>query len=327
MQQILEPTITVEKDGLLTNESRAHGLLKAVHEKIRIIATADANQILRTNEATGELIVPAQHTVERLINMFRILRRCGLEVLTSKELAAVLETSLRVTTIFESIRTFEPGAQTGADQPGTPEQLVAQADAVARSAYQTLGIIIAKTFCLGEYFTTQVDGVGDHFTSIMNVSNEARETLSDLQRLARYEVTNKFSESFDAEVRQHNKFAWIWTIATGVFAVSGIGFLAASLHSIKVDTSLPAANVLALVVSQLAIAGIIVYLMIFSAKNAASHRHNEVVNIQRRNALRTANIVADASPTDAFKDSILVQAAHSAYDPQPTGFGNEKPPR
>jgi hypothetical protein len=317
----MERALSVENEAYLTNELKTHGLLRAVHEKVRVIAITDIEKVVRRDESTGQPIVAVEQSVARLINMFRILRRCGLELLTAAELAAVLETCLRVNSVFDMIRTFDSGVVTALDAPGTVNQIAGQTDTVAQSAYQILGTIIAKTFFVGEYFTTQMEGAGEHFAKIMSLSQEARETLSDVQRLARYEYSNKFGDSFDREARRHNTTAWCWTTATAAVATGGIVYLAVAQGTLeRHGATLSIAKMITLETCHIAIAGFIFYLMVFCARNAASHRHNQVLNHQRRSALSAANAFADSASSDTFKDNVFIQAASAAYDPQTTGF-------
>ena len=310
----MQRALSVENEAYLSNELKTHGLLKAVHDKIRQIAIADINAIVRKDEATGLPIVPVDPTIARLINMFRILRRCGLEALSVKELAAVLEICLRVSSVFETLRTFDKGVVTALNAPRTVDQIASQVDSVAQSAYETLGLIIAKTFALGDYFNSQVEGAGEHFARILTLSQEAQATLADMKRLARREISVRFADSFEQEASRHTRAAWIWTAGTAACAAVGILSTTQSLHSVtRQITTLPAAKLFAIEIPHLVIVGFVFYLMYFCTKTASVHRHNQIANLQRRNILGAASIVADAATTDAFKESILVQAATAAF--------------
>jgi hypothetical protein len=263
-----------------------------------------------------------QPVVERLINMFRILQRCALDVLPAKELAAILETSLRITSVFDTLKTFDTGSIGAADDPSSAVQVQEQLDAVAQAAYQTLGLIVAKTFCLGDYFNGQLDGASDHFSRIMSISLEAKSRLSDLQRLVQYEVSSKFSDTFDKEAAKHHKSAWGWTVLSAAFGGVGVGYLIYSFEKLDINM-LTAGKLFAVELGHIAAAAFIFFWMYFCARNASSHRNNEILNAQRRNTLRTVGIVAEASPSESFQNEIVAAAARAAYEQQPTTFGSK----
>jgi hypothetical protein len=320
---IMERGLSTENEAHLSNELKTHGLLRAVHEKIRLIAITDISNVVRKDRSTDAPIVPVEQTVTRLINMFRILRRCGLEVLPPSELAAVLETCLRVNAIFDMIKTYDINVVTSLNTPGTVDQIASQTEEVAQSAYQTLGAIIAKTFHTGEYFNSQVEGAQESFAEIMSLSQEARFTLDDVQKLARREVGNKFGDSFHNDAIAHNKSFWRWL--TAFLAFTGVTYLLIAQDKILHQTTrVSVANLLANEILQLATVAFPFYLMTFCAKNAASHKHNYIVNLHRRSALSTANIFADLAGSESLKNSILFQAATAAYESRPTGFEKTK---
>jgi len=304
----------MESDGHSLYDPKTHGLLKAVQQKIQALSVVDVNDIVHKDRVTGEAIIPVEQTVARLINIIKILSRCGLEILTAKELASILETILRINSAFDTIRSFDSQSTSPRESPESIKRATQLMETVAAAAYQNLSTIIAKTFFLGEYFDSQVNGASEHFNRIAVLSQEAKATLSDIQKLARAEIGNRLGEPFAAEASRHSKAAIAWTIAAVVCA------LIAALSLTQIHFPLTTAKLIAIETSRVVTAGFLFYLMVFCATTASSHRHNEVISLQRRYALEATNIVTEAAYSDSLKESLLAQAVQAVYATAPSGF-------
>ncbi len=54
-----------------------------------------------------------------------------------------------------------------------------------------------------------------------------------------------------------------------------------------------------------------------------SHKHNEIVNRHRQNALATFTTLADATSDAASSDIVLSHAASCIFSPQETGYAKQ----
>jgi hypothetical protein len=311
----MERPLNVEFAGYLSNELNTHGLLKAVQEKIRALALTDIATVVRIDVVTGQPIVPVEKTVARLINVFRILRRCSLEVLSAKELAAVLEMALRVRSVFDRVQTYDVGLVTSVDAPGDVQAIIAQTDTVAAAAYETFGMIVTKTFYLGEFFTSQVDGASEHFSRIVSLSQEAKSTLSDIQKIAHAEVNKKFEDSFGREANDHKAASAGWTTGAVIFAALGIGYLWLSVRRLEHHlAAIPVAKLVTIEVVQVIAVSFVFYLMVLCGNNAILHRRNFIDSNRRRNMLISIKEILESTSGDVFHNDILVRAAAAVFD-------------
>ena len=74
------------------------------------------------------------------------------------------------------------------------------------------------------------------------------------------------------------------------------------------------------VVSKVLLFGVVVYMLVLSARTLLAHRHNAVINRHRYNALLTFNALADAAKGPENRDIVLAHAAACIYAPQDTGY-------
>ena len=72
--------------------------------------------------------------------------------------------------------------------------------------------------------------------------------------------------------------------------------------------------------SKLLIFTTVAFILFLCSRTLMAHRHNEVVNRHRQNALLTFNALADAATTPETKDVVLTHASACIYAPQESGF-------
>jgi hypothetical protein len=61
-------------------------------------------------------------------------------------------------------------------------------------------------------------------------------------------------------------------------------------------------------------------MLLLSARNFLSHKHNEIVNRHRQNALLTFKALVDAAGQKEAQDVVLSYAAACIFAPQETGY-------
>jgi hypothetical protein len=72
--------------------------------------------------------------------------------------------------------------------------------------------------------------------------------------------------------------------------------------------------------SKVLIFSTLAFMLYLCARTLMAHRHNEVVNRHRQNALLTFNALADAATKPEARDVVLTQASACIYAPQESGF-------
>lgn len=74
------------------------------------------------------------------------------------------------------------------------------------------------------------------------------------------------------------------------------------------------------ILSKSMIFAIVAYALLQCVKSWNANRHNQVINVQRTNSLKTFKILADAVVAQESKDAILSKAVDSIFAHQETGF-------
>jgi hypothetical protein len=150
---------------------------------------------------------------------------------------------------------------------------------------------------------------------------------------------------FDEEATGHRKRARQWQCTTFMMALIVTAYAFSTLYLHKLPGLSPPKSLsqtageeanetsrtsdqafsqgfisLQLIASKLLIFGVLTYVLFLSAKSFLSHKHNEIVNKHRQNALMTFEALVNASGTTDGKETILTHASACIFAPQDTGY-------
>lgn len=151
---------------------------------------------------------------------------------------------------------------------------------------------------------------------------EADKIVGDIRKVAAEQGLSQQAMYFQNESLEHEKEADSWRAATIWIA---IGLAIYSALSVFLDkwTGLQTADAysaLQVAMSKVLVFAVMAYMLIVSARNFLSHKHNEIVNRHRQNALLTFNTLVSAAGNDEARDIVLTYAAACIFAPQETGF-------
>ena len=146
--------------------------------------------------------------------------------------------------------------------------------------------------------------------------------ITEVRSAAAEQGVGKQAIHFKTEADKHAEQSSVWltrTICTGI----GLGVFAVIslfLHRCEVFASNNAYEMTQLAISKFLIFGVIAYMLLLCARNFLSHKHNEVVNRHRQNALATFTALVEATSDAASSDIVLSHAAACIFGPQETGY-------
>jgi hypothetical protein len=151
---------------------------------------------------------------------------------------------------------------------------------------------------------------------------EADKILEEVRRVAAEQGVSQQAIYFQNESLGHAKEADSWRTATIWIAIGLVVYSVLSIFIHKWTWLQPtdAYSASQVVVSKVLIFAVIAYMLILSARNFLSHKHNEIVNRHRQNALLTSNALVNAAGKDEARDIVLTYAAACIFAPQETGY-------
>lgn len=176
---------------------------------------------------------------------------------------------------------------------------------------------------------------------------QARKVVTDLQKFAEEEKTRQQETTnamdgilesvrraaaevgvaqhavhFKEEADVHKGAAWKWLTSVVAFGVVAAFYAWWSFgHAPNPpEGSAVVAYYVHYAVPRVIILTILFYGLIWSGRNYSSHRHNEVLNRHRQNALRTFETFVKAATDNPTKDAVLLRATEAIFTPQATGY-------
>jgi hypothetical protein len=149
---------------------------------------------------------------------------------------------------------------------------------------------------------------------------ESRSIVQNQKELSGDIGVTKMANYFDSEAIFHGKESKKWGWRTLLVGVAIVLFSVLSFYFRESFGAIKIHEIAQLAVSKALVFFTLAYLFLLSARSFSSHKHNEIVNRHRHNALRTFKTLADAASLSEGKDLVLSYAAACIFAPQETGY-------
>lgn len=149
---------------------------------------------------------------------------------------------------------------------------------------------------------------------------EAEKVLGAIRDVAAEQGVSQQAHYFKTTADGHGTSATTWeryTVRTAI-GLGGYAFLTLLFAIFYIPESTISAAQMA--VSKILIFAVIAYMLFHCSRTLIGHRHNEVINRHRENALLTFNSLVSAAGADDKRDVILTHAASCIFSPQETGY-------
>lgn len=153
-------------------------------------------------------------------------------------------------------------------------------------------------------------------------AQEATSIAGNLKEMSAEVGVVKQAIYFKEEAALHAQQAKEWGIKT-IYAGFTLGLCAfvsiwlAYVPALKPEGALQGVQI---VTSKLLFFAVLTYWLVLCAKNFMAHKHNEVINRHRENALKTFKALADGAINPDSKDIVLTHASQCIFSPQDTGY-------
>jgi hypothetical protein len=175
-------------------------------------------------------------------------------------------------------------------------------------------------------FRTSIQRSEDAAQEVMKKLQEqeadGRKILEETRKVAAEQGVSQQAVYFKEDSADHKAESEKWrkyTVRTAI-ALGAYAIVTMFLHHIPVFAANNAYESFQLAVSKVLIFAVLGYMVLLCARNFLSHKHNEIVNKHRQNALLTFKALVDAGGTAQNRDVVLTYAAACIFSPQDTGY-------
>lgn len=305
--------------------------LQQVITAVESVQNLDPQTIARTETLGSALdFSPALPSFRRTIDFFSQIPLKHIPDLPEPQRAALKSHADAFFAIFQKLMSFTPAQAPNAAE--AREQLIAEVNAGYAAAF-------AKLFPLVSYLGSRerdisevqrearqaVDAAraeADALSAQMQeAAAESQRVLAEIRRTAAEAGVSQQAHYFAEQATSHSNVAKNWQKYTAWTAI-GLAAFAALTVVVGRYVLVPATpyEAVQLGLSKLLIFSTIAYLLFICSRTLLAHRHNEIVNKHRQNALLTFNALVDAAGTTETREIVLTHASACIFSPQESGF-------
>lgn len=310
-----------------------HGEGGEAGDALRRVQDFDLESLVRESElgnkfAMREAVAPARHVVD----LFRLIRPSQVEFFPARQRDMIRDQANAFFKLLEKVKGFD--IETADPNPTEAKNnLISQLDGQFQPIFDQLFPLISFANIRSLDFSqlerearaaTQAakDSVDSAVKEIETSKTSVDTILSEVRASAAEQGVTKQAIHFKNEADGHAQEARNWrqyTIYTaiGLAAYSVVSLFAHNIPGLDPDTPYRAIQI---GVSKILIFAVIAYMLFLCARNFLSHKHNEIVNRHRQNALATFTALAEATSDAASSDIVLSHAAACIFAPQETGY-------
>lgn len=310
--------------------------LDGVRNSLERVQNLDPKSVVRRDELGIHLnFEPAEPPIRKTKDLFTQIPLEQLDGLSQQFLRTIKDSADSFHSLIDEILAFDATDQNAAQ---TRQRLIDSSKNYYEQSFNQINPAISyigsrqKDFAVIERdarakIQQVVDRADSASQEIERQRTEAKQILEEIRNVAAEQGVSQQAHYFGNESGIHAKSASVWEKRIKQLAAIGIAYLIFSLFFTKISYIAPtnAYETAQLALSKTLIFAVIAYLLILSARNFLSHKHNAVVNKHRQNALLTYRALAEAAGSHENRDIVLAHAASCIFSPQDTGYTKASP--
>lgn len=278
--------------------------------------------------------VEAVPFAEAVIDVYKRIPVTALDDFTDGQLNAIQGQANADFNVFKQILDFDATANSASN---TRRQLISglqsRRDQVFDQLWQFIAYGVARitdTSLLESQARATIQSIKDQSEKLTkelgNAKTDADTALAAIRAVASEQGVSQQASYFKGEAESQETLAATWLDYTYKFAGAVAFFAVASLFLHKWQWLSPANTfeAIQLATSKVLVFAVLAYMLIMSARNYTTHKHNAVVNRHRQNALLTYRALVEAAGEGGTQDIVLAHAASCIFSPQDTGFSQQR---
>lgn len=310
-------------------------IYEACHEALERVQSFEPETLGRVEDLGRQLnFADAVKPAEAIVAVYKRIPMSALPDFTDRQLNVIREQADADYSLFEDILDFNAAS---GDAAGTRTLLLdnikGRRDKLFDQVWQYVAYGVARitdTSLLETQARATIQGIKDQAATLTSQLNKAKgdadNALAAIRDAATEQGVSQQAFYFKDEALSQESLADKWLRYTYRFAAALGSFAILSLFLHKFEWIKPSniGEMFQLVTSKILIFAVLGYMLIMSARNYTTHKHNAVVNRHRQNALLTYRALVTAAEGTGTHDIVLAHAASCIFSPQETGFAHGK---
>lgn len=304
-------------------------VLQTTKNSLQRIQDFDVQKLARTEDFGKQMnFADAVPYAERLLKVYKGVPLSILDDLTDGQLNQIRNQADADYSRFDQIMKF--------DNSGTSGQRSALIDSIKASYDSTFGVLfpfiaygvarVTDSSLLESQARATMQQIKDEAEKLNEAlgknKTEADSIMENIRKTAAEQGVSQQAHYFKSQADTHRTDAETWAGKVFNYSLGLVGFALLTLGFYKVSWLKPADmyEAINLTTSKIFVFAVLGYMLLLTAKVYISHRHNEVVNRHRQNALLTFKALVDSAKEDGARDIVLAHAASCIFSPQETGY-------
>lgn len=309
-------------------------IIAATKDAVRQVQKVEPKSVIRESELGRPFAL--HDAVEPLSRLVRLFQQIPTEYIGELPEAQASQLQTQAQAVLSRVRELDEFDPTSIENPTARrttlvENLDAAYPSVFNAIWHHIGYLSSRERDFAAMETearSSMEAVRQETSKLTDALNEQKASadsiLADIKQVAAETGVSQQAIHFSSESTNHAEEAEKWekrTLLT-LGAVIVYGVITVFLHKLPWISPENAYDTVQLAVSKVVIFVALFYALTLSAKNYLAHKHSQVVNKHRQNALATYKAIADAAHDEAGRDIVLSHAADCIFSPQETGYLN-----
>ena len=274
------------------------------------------------------------NSATKVIGIYKRIALSSLDDFTDNQLNIIKTSAQSDYQLFFKILNYDPKVPNSTSvRTEILNNVHSRRDALFESLWQFIAYGVARnadTSIIETQARSTIQSIRDESQKILEElnagKNEVEDVLKFIRNAALEQGVSQQAVYFKQEAEEQNLLASVWLKRTvySALSVGSFAILSLFLHKWEWIKPTDTAEMIQLISSKVLIFTVLGYLLVLSARNYMTHKHNSVVNKHRQNALLTYRALVEAATTKGVEDIVLANAASCIFAPQETGFSNNK---
>lgn len=263
----------------------------------------------------------------QIINIVSKVQQCDLQQVPFSALSNYKDAIGNIENNFQSIKAFKVGLNNPIPKRDSfITQIYNQIDNLIETATPILLVDLLR----GTDFSLEKQQIETVLSEINNEKEntikelvetkiDLKETLESAKRAAAQVGVAQHSIVFLEAAGFHSAESKKWRNSTiGILIGTGIAGLLFLVWMPTTDQGTP--YLIQFTITKLVVLAVLFYSLSICIKNYRAHKHNEILNKHRQNALRTFETFVKSSTDEQTKNAVLLQTTMSIFSNQQTGY-------
>ena len=301
------------------------------------LTSIDPKSLVRREELGADLHFEAGLPFfSRTLKLFNDLKNCSLDGISHNAVKQLADSAEKASNEFKEIRDFSIQKH-----PQNAIDIRNQSIDKIRNQYDNYYNIITPNIAYSVRKGTDFELLENQARSTIKTINkfkdeylqgmdklrsESQEILESMRRAAAEAGVSQHAIYFSEEADVQGKAAKLWLVVTAIFGFATLAFAVYSawFYS-RADVTFSTAQSIQIAIAKVIAFSVLYFSMIWSGRNYRAHRHNNIVNKHRQNALSTFQAFVKATEDDATKNAVLIRATEAIFSPEVTGYLSREP--